>query len=169
MVYCRDNCGFPPCDKPGCSEPRPRTHVEYRFDQMKTWKCAAHADLACHKCGKPCSQHRGIQGDFVYCSDECRYPPCAEPGCKEPRPQANAHFRFDQMETWKCAAHVGSTCHNCGKRCERHANDHRSPFTYCDDTCRSPPCAHRGCTTRRPEGNKYTYDKIATWKCKKHK
>ena len=73
---------------------------------MKTWRCAKHyVEVTCHKCGKDCEEHRGVPGEVAYCSDECRFPSCEEPDCREARPPKDK-YRFDRMEAWRCDAHT---------------------------------------------------------------
>ena len=41
-----------------------------------------------------------------YCSDTCRFPPCAREGCQEARPTTNPHrTRYDKLEEWFCKKH----------------------------------------------------------------
>ena len=88
--YCSSVCRYPPCAGPECTEQRPwENHkVKYRFDMMQTWRCERHrVEFTCYRCGTPSEQLQSFGGDFAYCSDQCRFPPCDEPECRANRPQ----------------------------------------------------------------------------------
>ena len=95
--YCSLVCKFPACAQ--CGKDRPQKW-EYAWHAQPDWTCSACRGAKCHKCKEPVADSNTRGGAFVYCSDECRYPPC-DYGCGAKRARTSS-YAFHNKETWTC-------------------------------------------------------------------
>jgi hypothetical protein len=101
MVYCSDSCRYPPCLTCGAARPQ---RSEDAFHEQEVWVCVKCRKGQCHKCSAPCAPAAGSRpSDVVYCSENCRYPPC--PTCGTARPRRNRTGVFHNQREWWCKMH----------------------------------------------------------------
>ena len=72
------------------------------------------AQDTCTNCGQSIKmfERRRMDLQYQYCSEACKFPPCAGPGangkgCKAPRPKQHGRgkpLRFDEEPDWRCTA-----------------------------------------------------------------
>ena len=94
-----------------CAEELPRNAFDLRSQGHLFERCRNCIDATigkCYKCSKPrkktAGESQAQSKGFYFCSDFCRFPPCAARGCKERRPQ-RADYAFDKVTEWHCKKH----------------------------------------------------------------
>ena len=127
--YCSLTCKFPPCTFCNarfgrCKEQRPQKE-SMAYHVLKEWRCGAHSQRKCYNdsCGKmfdvshaPEQVARQGKTEIYYCSENCRYPPCAfvsQRGvrCKTSRVRKVKRGgqlvsnSYHDVKEWKCPKH----------------------------------------------------------------
>ena len=105
--YCED-CRYPPCKV--CKVARRVPDSKNKFD--KDWTCLD-CRLKCSNCSAPLgasSERSGKVSQTPYCSDACRYPPCAwvpvgkAKPCRAQRPH-HPDYLYHKKPEWHCKKH----------------------------------------------------------------
>ena len=91
--------------------------VQKPLGQFRKLKRGTHAKICitcesppCYNCGKayPAGAEpfkKNNPTTQYYCSESCKYPPCASAGCRKQRPRSEAKRDFFRMPVWYCWAH----------------------------------------------------------------
>ena len=131
------------------------------------WRCEECQHPPCRKCGQRLRQVWNQGSDATpYCSDRCKFPPCAGPGCNEKRPRGTGGGNLVEWHAnpdWRCKT-CRKPCEKCGKFLPSKWNGHGT--AYCSEECKYPPCA--GCAAPRPRSKRqYLYHHLKHWFCQK--
>ena len=146
VYYCTP-CRFPPCVV--CGKERPQSS-KYRAQELPEWTCEG--------CQKPSATEK-----MQLCT-----------ACQQELPIS----AFAKSKNWEiskrctnCLVQVGGKCFKCSAPRKRSAGAAavQKRNYFCSDKCKFPPCAAKGCWTKRPQIPKYAYDQLTEWRCEKHR